>query len=225
MSTGIDVNTTEYIFPIFASNVTTKKDRFIGTGFFIDNEGTFATCEHVLSNCQDEEELCIKYLLDMRKYQIEKIKNHNSIDLAIGKIADISGNKYLNPYINKILPGFPINAWAFYSEGEGILYPRFQCGHIIGMRPNITDLYRCNTIIETSFHSMPGFSGTPIWDIKTLNYYGMLHGNIESTINVYKFEEVEENGEKLKESICRVVEYGMAHPVKDILTFYQEYYQ
>jgi len=50
----------------------------------------------------------------------------------------------------------------------------------------------------------------------------MLYGNSESTIELYRYEEISDPASKRTESIHRLVEFGLAHSAMDIRRFLKE---
>ncbi len=100
---------------------------------------------------------------------------------------------------------------------------RVMKGHVSRVDTN-NQLHRSTEVIETSFPSLSGFSGSPIFCEHTLDLVGMLFGNVESSIEVFSFKDFSEDGKEIiKESVNRIVELGLAHTTDAIVNYLKEY--
>jgi hypothetical protein len=100
---------------------------------------------------------------------------------------------------------------------EGLLTVDFRYlkGYVTRVGPNDFALPTGHTILEVSFPSLPGFSGAPLFT-DTNHLLGMLYGNLESAIEVFSTKEVSDAGEQYRETVHRVLELGLAHPVEQL---------
>ena len=99
------------------------------------------------------------------------------------------------------------------------LCPRFMKGHIVRVGEN-SPVEHAKSICEVSFPSLAGFSGTPILSDGEQQYVaGMLYGNYESSIQLFKITGINDSGNKCNEEIHRVYEFGLAHTPSDIRQF------
>jgi len=92
-------------------------------------------------------------------------------------------------------------------------------GHIVRVGEN-SPVEHAKSICEVSFPSLAGFSGTPILSDGEQQYVaGMLYGNYESSIQLFKITGINDSGNKCNEEIHRVYEFGLAHTPSDIRQF------
>lgn len=76
------------------------------------------------------------------------------------------------------------------------------------------------SLIEVSFGSPSGFSGTPLLVDATV--VGILYSNLDSKLEAYSIEEVAESESKYREVAYRIYEYGIAHRFADFEQFFAE---
>ena len=218
----IDIDYGEYLVPL----LITKKngtdhtiDRYAGVAFFIGNTGLLATCKHIIDMVQDDESIIVKNINTQTFEVIENIKTHPTKDFAIGYLSDITNYKSFKLDSNEYSIGYDIQAFGFTSNhkqnGTVHIDARFRKGYIVRTSPRALN-NDSNSLIEISFPSEKGFSGTPIISTTTKNIVGMLYGNSESSILQSSLSEVEENGDKFTEKITKIVEFGLAHSNIDI---------
>jgi hypothetical protein len=119
------------IFPIF--KVVNKRVHLIGTGFFITDNGLFATAKHVVMDAFDEDGRQ-KYGLGLFHFIEDKIfisrpilrfSAHPIADVAVGVAAPMQNNKIKqtlrNPYMF-----LDFNEVAVGSNAVTYAYPRFS---------------------------------------------------------------------------------------------------
>lgn len=140
-----------------------------GTGFFIDNEGRFITCKHVISGDIKKIKTNKYNFVDIEKSN--NIEKENNIDIFVGKIKNFKSTEYLeieNSYKLKdtiFLFGYPSNkpAIEFHCLLSSILkLDRFQL--------NIEN-YNYISDIQIEDKIKGGYSGGPC-----LNYEGKVIG-------------------------------------------------
>ena len=219
--------TDDFLFPLcIAKKGAADLDRFAGSAFAIDNKGHIVTCKHIIENVQSDELIIAKDLKSNQFHELTAIRTHPKYDFCLSKIDAIKKNISPVPY-RKFGMGLEIAAFGFTYNGkfEGRIKVDQRClkGNIVLLaeHEHIFDK-RSPSVIETSFPSIEGFSGGPLFTGECKYLIGMMYGNRESRIEAHSFIEIDKNGEKYKEVHNRIVELGLAHSVYDNLRMIKE---
>lgn len=226
------VNYGEYQIPLLIGKKSIKDghihitvDRYAGVAFFIGTEGKIATCKHIIEMVQPDEVLLGKNLITGKIDVISNIKTHPKFDFALGNYLAHKNYKCFPITKCDYLPGHDIRAFGFTNNGKvnGTVNvnARLLKGYIISSYEK-SEHPLAKTTTELSFPSLKGFSGSPIVSLENGSLVGMLFSNHESSIEVHSFMDVDDNGDKLSESIYRIIELGLAHSYKDILDFIKD---
>ena len=217
----------QYVLPLFEAllenNEIKEPLRFLGMAFNIDKSGSIATCSHLFSKLDKGKTVIAIQMNDYRFFPVENIKCHEKYDFAIAKV---------NRPVEVVLPlmsmeayvaGIDVVAYGINSnglKGEQLdLCPRFMKGHIVRIGEN-SPVEHAKSIWQVLIPSLVCFSGTPILSDGTQKYVaGMLYGNYESGIELYKITDVDDSGNEYSEQIHRIHEFGLAHTPSDIRQF------
>lgn len=217
----------QYVLPLFEAlvenNEIKETPRFLGMAFNIDKSGGIATCAHLFSELDDSKTVIAVQMNDNKFFPVEDVKCHAQYDFAIAKI------KRPVEIVLPLMPGESCHAGvdvvAYGVNSNGVkgeqldLCPRFMKGHIVRIGEN-SAVKHAKSVCEISFPSLAGFSGTPILSDGVQQYVaGMLYGNYESSIELYRVTEIEDGGDRYNEQIHRVYEFGLAHTSLDIQQF------
>ncbi|WP_160062093.1 S1 family peptidase [Psychromonas sp. L1A2] len=206
-------------------HVNLQIDRYAGVAFYVGDKGKVVTCRHIIQMVQDDEVLVGKCLVSNQILPISNIKEHPKFDFAMGVFP--TTHKYSTfPIENVELSlGQDVRVFGFNNigkVGENVeVKARLLKGYIVSISDK-SDHPEAKSITELSFPSLKGFSGSPLVSTQTGQLVGMMFSNLESSIEVHSFMDVEENGDSFKEGIYRIIELGLAHPVKDIIEFMSE---
>jgi len=218
----------EYVLPLFEAKIVegeiVETPKFLGMSFNINRNGAIATCAHLFSDLDSNKTVIGIQMSDYQFFQVDNIQCHEKYDFAIASV-----NKSNSVVLNlvdqsRFNPGLDIVAYGVNSNGRVgqklDLCPRLMKGHIVrvGIQPVVP---HAKSICEISFPSLAGFSGTPILsnEADTQQVAGMLYGNYESSIELFKVTEIDESGSSYNEQIHRVFEFGLAHTPDDIRQF------
>ena len=216
----------KYVLPLAVAKRTAPNqgdlERFAGSAFYIDSHGTIATCSHIVGSLQQNEFLVAKELRTGTFLEVKNICCHERFDFAVGHI-DANNNLFFKPIIDELAIGDDVGAvgLTLYGKiGKDVrIDARMLRGYVSRISNQLQETIRGKSTLEVSFPSLTGFSGTPITTHNGSFLAGMLYNNIESSIEVFSFSEVNENGEKYSEKIHRIIEFGAAHSLKDIRSF------
>jgi hypothetical protein len=220
----------KYVLPLFEALIENgqikETPKFLGMSFNINKSGAIATCSHLFSNL-DKSKMVIG--IEMGNYDVftvQDIKCHDKYDFAIATaIRRIEAVLPLMP-TEEYLAGVDVMAYGVNTDGLNgqklQLCPRLMKGHIVRIGNN-SQLKHARSICEISFPSLAGFSGTPIVSSGPQQYVaGMLYGNYESSIELFKITEIDDSHSKYNEQIHRVYEFGLAHTPADIKLFLKD---
>jgi hypothetical protein len=201
---------------------------FAGTCFFVDDEGTVATCAHCIEYVDFSKHVIIGLNLKTKNPKDFVLINDflvvEGLDMAFGKTI-LKGNKYFKPFKGKIEIGFDLMCLGFNLHGansENIeISPRLHKGHVVRAYSRPDKRLRCLSQFELSFPVTFGFSGAPVIS-HNHQLVGMAYGNYESRIDVFQADKTLENNgydgiEKRAKTISRVLEFGLMHQVSDII--------
>lgn len=219
------------VFPLisgeFISGGSIKVGRFLGTGFFINSNGLFITCKHVIEALEKNQKIFMGQLNGPSAGDYLGINNicvHPRYDLAWGQVVTKKKTQFLTPYQGPYALGLDVGAFGFTDAGKqgGILSidPRYLRGHLSRSAEEPYD-FPTRKLCEVSFSVPSGFSGTALL---TENYelLGMLYGNTESKIQAYSISEVTDDQTTFQEKAYRIIEFGLAHSVFDLIEIFNE---
>lgn len=216
----------QYILPLAVAKRTAPNQgdliRFAGTSFYINSKGFIATCSHIVESLGEGEFLIAKELRTNTFIEVKNLICHNKYDFAVGQI-DVMNNQFFRPGDKTLLLGDDVDALSFTFYGKIGLDVRIDSrmlrGYVSRISQSPQNELKGKSTFEVSFPSLSGFSGAPITTHTGSFLAGILYNNIESSIEVYSFSEVEENKEKYSEKVCRILEFGAAHSIDDIKSF------
>jgi hypothetical protein len=224
------------VFPI--SIYSLKEDevefvRFLGSGFFIGNEGYFLTAKHVLNNSvfkelKEGEFIGIQFYNDgFRIFKVDEIEEYGEqrVDLAIGLVKD---HKVEHPHffsIEKdnqphILVDFQSYGYPNYLVKEIPTQGQVLKGYInrislkndnIGTFENAPASYILSSAIPS------GMSGSPIYTTNPVRLIGVCLGSYEISTTLWQNIFLEEDGSKTSEKTDRVIENGIGLIIHDYL--------
>lgn len=159
-----DLYVEDIIVPLF---VTPKNDpekfRFLGTGFYVDNNGYLVTCKHVTDSV-DQGEILYAYQLGIKQQlQLELIKNSPKYDLSLCKnIASPNLNEFWTfideTYINL---GSDIEVYGYVYEPLGPDEIPFRQRYFKGYITGISRDHNFSDSFELNFPALIGMSGLP----------------------------------------------------------------
>jgi len=223
------VNYGHYLLPLAIAKRTGPNEgdlvRFAGSSFYIDSKGTIATCSHIIESLKEDEFLVAKELRTNTFLEVKEVICHKKFDFAVGHV-DVTNNEFFKPLDNPLMLGDDVDALGFTANGKVgkdlHIDSRMLRGYVTRLSQSPQLNLRCKSTFEVSFPSLSGFSGAPVTTHKGAFLLGMLYGNMESSIEVFSFTEIKQDDSTISEKICRVLEFGVAHPINDIRFFLQE---
>lgn len=219
----------DYVFPIVSATQGDKMlkiDRFLGSGFWIDSKGHFLTCRHIFDELKDGQVPAIAQPFgDNRDRYIPILHDthHAKYDIALGTARVKEPTSFLMPYEGTFSPGLDVAAFGFTDWGKTDkslqIDVRYLKGHIVRTSEDSLGLPTAQ-VVELSFGSPSGFSGTPL--LVDFQFSGMLYSNIETKLQSYSINEVINGNSEFREITYRIYEYGIAHHPTDLIQFITE---
>lgn len=218
-----------YIFPLFAvtqGGEGVKVQRFIGTGFWLDNDGHFLMCKHVLEGLVPGQMPAIGQPFSNRSdYFVPVLSSvsHATYDIAVGTAPKRAVKGVLPRYKGAFGIGLDVQAFGFTDAGRAVsayqLDVRLLRGYVSRVSTDPLGL-PSPSLIEVSFGSPSGFSGTPL--LVGTEVVGVMYRNIESKLEAYSIHETTDGDSQFKEVAYRIYEYGIAHSLAEIEPFLQQ---
>jgi len=216
---------------VFAVVAVVKKDdnfvadRYLGCGFFLNEDGYFATCAHVVKAIKPGEGLGLMRANTNQVIFVQSVNSHSEFDFSILKV-NYKPNHVLVFHENEVVTGNDVYAFGYYNsrrDGDDlkISFQIFK-GYVSSEWYHEGTLDAEKAVFQLSFPVLNGFSGAPLFINQEV--CGMLFVNRETSITVShsKYEEVveEENKKTLTvEKVQRIYEAGVAHQIKHVLSW------
>ena len=216
----------KYLFPIFAVTQGAselKVKRFLGSGFWLDDKGHFLTCKHVLDGLAEGQLPAIGQPFgDRRDFFVPILSStaHATYDVAVGVARASAVQGVLPRYKGQLGVGLDVQAFGFTDagreQGSYQLDVRLLRGYVSRFSEEALGL-PSPSLVEVSFGSPSGFSGTPLLVEKEV--VGVLYRNVETKLEAYSVSETTEGNSQYKEVAYRIYEYGIAHSLEDLSDF------
>lgn len=225
----------DIVFPIVKikidSNNKAKYLHFLGSGFFIGNEGYFLTANHVLnedliSDLKNDEKIAIQiYNGNFQLLKVDYVENNDDkLDVSLCQVNFVPKNKNFFS-INKEsevygwhdvhaqgYPGYLVE--DIPKKGQllkGYISREINKGEIVGSINNAPPSYALN------FPIPKGMSGCPLFKTGASHpLVGICIGSFESTTTLWENTFYEDDFNKITENSKRVIENGLAIKIFDI---------
>ncbi len=222
MSTAYDL-----LLPLYEGALVdgdfTQAPNYLGMAFFIHENGSIATCSHVIQAAKDSNNIVGIMMGTHEIVTLNNIQCHETYDFAIARSS--ATNVICLPLVTdqEFVPGRDVMAMGITNDGikDGITQSccRLKKGYIVRTHGETT-LKHMRYLHEISFPSLSGYSGTPLlMGAPASHIIGILHSNNESTIELDNFSEINNKGQEFSQEIHRIVEYGLVHSPADIRQF------
>lgn len=197
-----------------------------GTGFWVTSAGHFLTCKHVVEHLVGDLKpvVAAPFGESQANYTpVLSVRAHPTYDLALCYVPFDRPRTLLRPYNGIVAMGLDVHAFAFMEpEKSGqslVLNGRLLKGHVTRMYRS-AERFPASSLMEVSFPCPRGFSGSPL--LARGQLVGMIYGNAESKMQTFALEELDKAGNTYREVAYRVTEYGLAHPLDDVVSFLKQ---
>jgi hypothetical protein len=214
-----------FFYKVFVTTGGRQIRRFLGTAFPITPNGGLLTCRHVVDvPIKDNETLAVFDNEENRLMPISdfKVPAQPKFDIAFIPNALQREKSEFFPLLSPRLITMGEDVYSFgYYLSENNLHTGCFKGHIVNCLNS--DRTPGSFSISLSYAVIEGLSGSPV-----LTYHngpklvGMCWGNIQTRIVAREVMEFEDEKEKFRETINRIVELGQAHHAEGLIKFLQE---
>jgi hypothetical protein len=215
-----------FFYQLFKVDSNNNKLAFIGSAFTVAPNGGLLTCRHVIDiQLKDNERIAV---FDSEAGRLVTISNiifpsNNRIDLAfIPNAFQRTKPEFfpiLSPAILKI--GESVYSFGFFAIGGGSA--EIEQGYFSGDIVNFFQSEANTNSFVLPFPIIEGMSGSPV-----LTYHngpkvvGLAYGNRSSRILASEIFEYKDTHKEFKETVHRIVEFGVAYHCATIIEFLTE---
>lgn len=215
------------VFPIVivTGKVPALSYSFLGTGFFIDSDGTFLTAKHVfgdINTLERPEYSAVMLNLSANEAIPKKIsgqKFSEQFDIALGHVEGVGE---IQP-LNLASKNAPMNRDVLTTEFSGtrseqiadetralIFMPYFRKGHVICYYESTFPESIPTQCMDLSFPALKGASGAPVIVETDGCVIGMVVGNMERELLPAQLEKVTDEDGKYTQEIRYFLPTGKA---------------
>ncbi len=219
-----------FFYKVFVTTGGRQIRRFLGTAFPITPNGGLLTCRHVVDvPIKDNETLAV---FDNEKNRLVpisdfKVPAHPKFDIAFIPNALQREKSEFFPLLSPplITMGEDVYSFGYYLSENNLSENNLHTGYFKGNIVNFlnSDQTPGYVSMSLSYAVIEGLSGSPV-----LTYHngpklvGMCYCNFQTRIVAHEVMEFEDEKEKFRETINRIVELGLAYHVEALIKFLQE---
>ena len=197
------------IFPVIAERKVGDRDPtfdILGTGFFINADGTFLTAKHVftdhgLEHSHEFRVMMVSAEKDFTLYGVTQVRVSRRFDIALAKAIAVEGHAPLqmanaDPPRNRDLLTFDYSATTFRQQeagrGQLDITPYTRKGHIVCQRENDYPGPELALTLELSFPALRGASGAPVILDRRKDVIGMVVANVAQRLLPPQLEPIQQ---------------------------------
>ncbi len=216
------------IVPIVSiPQVDDSKFKFLGSGFYIGNEGYLLTCKHVIASIVEGENLFAYQLGKKRELALTVIRSSKKYDISLCKSLPPDIDKPWS-FIDEtfVTLGFDIEVYGYLYEPLGSdnlpFRQRYLKGYITGMSREklFPDSFELNIPVLSGMSGSPLVYHLPIdGGTKRKTYIaGIAYGSRESEVVHHTVVETENYNER----VSKIVELGLSYMPTAIFSLLRE---
>lgn len=217
-----------FFFQIYLHDLLSKQNKFLGSAFPITPNGDMLTCRHVVDLKYDTNAFAL-VIFDNEKQLFSKITeiiypNDKELDIALLPNAIERSNGKFFPLLDpaKILVGEDVYSVGLYSHSSD---KNLVCGYFKG---NLVSVFK-NSMKDNyltfalSYPVIEGLSGSPVLTFHSgTKVVAMCYGSQQQRIIASEIIDYKDTTKEYKETINRIVEFGLAHHASTIIDFLKE---
>jgi len=203
-----------------------SKSKFLGSCFPVTSDGGLLTCRHVAEIAPGAGRLAIHDNISGEVSFIERVHfSKRSLDLAYIPHALPGDSRPFLPILtpSRLLVGEEVYSYGFFGGGGNPA--EVEQGYFSGRVVNFTKTDELPPVwsLTLPYPLIEGMSGSPI-----LTYHngpkvvGLGYGNRSARILASEVLEFEEGGVTLRETVNRIVEFGLAYHCAELVGFLAE---
>ena len=203
------------------------KFRFLGSGFYIGNEGYLLTCKHVIDSVSKSESLFTYQLGKKRTLELTVVRNSGRYDISFCKSLSPG---IQNPwhFIDEtyITLGSDIEVYGYLHEPLGDHELPFTQRYLKGHITSISRQREFPDSFELNIPVLFGMSGSPLvchWPVeggteRRTCIAGIVYGCRESQVIQHAVIETESYNER----VSKIVELGLSYTPKAVFSLLEE---
>lgn len=190
---GLPKEPLKTIFPIVSLRKEPKRGYlFLGTGFFISNDGTFLTAKHVFENPNIDDRSTYNAVMlhdGPTVHKISGVEFSQHFDIALGHVEEVVQD--IQP-LKLATENAPMNYDILTAEFSGTMSkqlengssalhftPYFRKGYVICYYESDFPEHVLTQSLDISFPALMGASGAPVIVERTGSVIGMIVANVE----------------------------------------------
>ncbi|MFZ2126432.1 MAG: serine protease [Candidatus Microsaccharimonas sp.] len=204
-----------------------KPSYYLGTAFPIAPGGTLMTCRHVVDVSFEKDEYLAVFDEESKKlFPVGEVNYPKDPNLDIAILPNAFNDKrkeyipFLSPYDLKV--GEDVYSMGFFNEHENNVTTQdgYFGGKIVNFRNAIHSEHAALTL---PFAIIEGLSGSPILTYHNgVKVVGMAIGSKSARVVASEVIEYEDEKLQLKETISRIIEFGIAYHVDTLINATKE---
>ncbi|MFI5004741.1 MAG: serine protease [Solirubrobacterales bacterium] len=220
------MNTRDIVFPVAVLDEDEQPVSLAGSAFPVTPDGGLLTCLHVVNRVDGNGVQIRVGIIDAQQRRIYPIEEHFSpppdagLDIAYLPLAGGRPTPCYLPILDpdEVLMGSDANMLGYYS---GAL--PFEVGSFRGSAVAVSTERR-HQRIRLSYPVIEGCSGSPL-----LTYHngtkvaGMAYGSESQRIQTYEVVDVQDGESRYRETVHRIVEFGLAHHASAVIWFLESH--
>jgi len=202
--------------------------RFLGSGFFINNDGYLLTCKHVTDSVKEGEKLfAYQYGSKKRELDLNIVKSSSKYDISLCQSGCPEIDKFW-PFTDEtyVSIGSDIEVYSYVYEPIGDeelpFRQRYMKGHVSGLSREKS----YPESFELSFPILFGMSGAPLIvhlpiqgeSKRKTCIAGLVYGSRESEVVHHTIVE----GDGYEERVSKIVELGLSYQPSALFSLFRE---
>jgi trypsin-like peptidase len=218
------VDPRRFFFKVYLVDQSNNPRRYLGTAFAVTPRGDLLTCRHVVDANFDERTDRLAVFDDERDvfwFPGEPAYPESSLDMALLPHGPESPEgRFLPLFSGEIPVGQNVYTFGFYARGGRVqdITQGYFSGTIVNLlRENVPEGIYSMTL---PYAIIEGMSGSPV-----LTYHngpkvvGLAYGSEEQRVVAQEVMDYKDTRREYKETINRIVEFGLAYHVATIIGF------
>lgn len=219
----------DVIVPLLATSKSdSHKFRFLGTGFYIDNNGHLITCKHVIESVREDEKIISYQLGKKQEIEIEIIRSSSKYDISLCKSISSPTIETFWPFFDEscINLGSDVEVYGYVNEPMGSRELPFRQRYLRGYVTGISRDSNYPDSFELNFPVLFGMSGSPlVCHLKfegeeklQTGIVGCGYGSRESEVVHHTFVKTDD----YEERVSKIAELGMAYIPQALFSLFED---
>jgi Trypsin-like peptidase domain len=223
------VKVADFFHKVYLVDEANAPRRFLGSAFSVAPGGSLLTCRHVVDVSIPSGQSLAVWDSALSQFVLvddpPRFSADTRVDMAYLPAVFGSRRHEFFPVITPSVPltGQKVYTFGYFAIGGGVadVEQGYFSGHVVNFRPDVTEGAIASMTLP--FPILEGMSGSPI-----LTYHngpkllGVATGNRTSRILASEVMEYQDPSRQFKETVNRIVEFGVAYQPFAVATFLSE---